>query len=68
MIINTDTNINKSYKNSCSLPKKLPVTQPELGRAEGAAPKMVKNTDKPIKDHLTDKHEQTVNQNTIMRN
>ena len=40
--------------------KKLPVIQPELGNAEVAVSKMVKNTDKLIKDRLAAQHKQTI--------
>ena len=37
--------------------KKLPRTQSETGKAEGAAPKTVKSSDKPLKDHLVAQHD-----------
>ena len=50
----------------------MSVTSPESGRAEGAAPKLVKSADKLIKDCLAAQHEQimlvTENRNTLAEN
>ena len=50
MKIGSNKYINKDHK-------KLPANSPEPGRAEGAAPKLVKSSDKPIKEHFEAQHE-----------
>ena len=50
MEIGSNKDINKDHK-------KLPMTPPEPGKAEGAAPKM----EKSIKDRFATQHEQTDN-------
>ena len=50
MKIGPNKDINKDHK-------KLPMTPPERGKAEGLVSKMVKGSDKPIKDHLAAQHD-----------
>ena len=49
MEIGSNKDINKGHE-------KLPVTSLKLSRAEDVAPKMVKSTDKQIKDSLPVRH------------
>ena len=50
MKIGFNKDINKDHK-------KLPRIQVETGKVEGAAPKMVKSSNKPIKDRLASQHD-----------
>ena len=54
MKIGSNKDINEDHE-------KLPVISPEPSRAESAAPKMVKSTDKAIKNRAAAQHEQTDN-------
>ena len=60
MKIGSNKDINEDHE-------KLPVTSPELSRAESAAPKMVKSTDKAIKNRVAAQHEQTDNRNILAK-
>ena len=63
MKIGSNKDINEDHE-------KLPVISPEPSRAESAAPKMVKSTDKAIKNREAAQHEQTDNRYILakMRN
>ena len=63
MKIGSNKNINEDHEKS-------PVISPEPSRAESAAPKMVKSTDKAIKNRAAAQHEQTDNRYILakMRN
>ena len=63
MKIGSNKDINEDHE-------KLPVISPEPSRAESAAPKMVKSTDKAIKNCAAAQHEQTDNRYILakMRN
>ena len=63
MKIGSNKDINEDHE-------KLPVISPEPSRAESAAPKMVKSTDKAIKNRAAAQHEQTDNRYILakMRN
>lgn len=66
LISNTDMKIcfNKDVNKDC---KKLLLISLEAGRAESAAPKMLKSTDKLIKDCLSAQHEQKYNQKVLAK-